>query len=204
MTYSNICSLPLSPLPCGHPSLLNSSRTVSTGAIYLATCFVTFIMYRTPCQMFGFKNRRKKTPHAGTILDSKTPCVPQCSTLKKAIRVVCGNGWHMWKLASLRSVFNLTQFQSTFSNRWASLRDYTWPPGQPRLLPHKARHSNSCWVIHAILMSCCFPPTLCATVDNWKNTISTLIGGYMVVLNCTTKVTSQNEGPQYFLTATAT
>ena len=56
---------------------------------------------------------------------------------KKAIRVVCGNGWHMWTLASVGSVFNLTQFQSTFSNRWASLRDYTWPPGQPRPLPQK-------------------------------------------------------------------
>lgn len=104
------------------------------------------------------------------------PCEdPLCATMqhfnkkKKAIRVVCSNGWHMWTLASLRSVFNLTQFQSTFSNRWASLRDYTWPPGQTPATATETRHSNSCWVIRAIQMS--FPLTHCE--DNWQTTAAT-------------------------------
>lgn len=124
ITYGNIWSLPLPLLPRGHPYLFISSKTVLVRALYQATCFVTFDIQHT------IPKGRKNTQHMISKSLLEDPLVCHNAALKKtAIRVVCSNGWRMWKLASLRSLFNLTPFQSTFSNRWASLRDYTWPPG---------------------------------------------------------------------------
>lgn len=166
----------LSAATHGLLSLFNSSRSVSARAIYLATCFVTFNTSSTHCQMLS-QQRGKKKQHKQHMISKFVPKDPLCATmqhLRYAVRLVCSNGFHMWKPASLRSVFNLTQFQSMFSNRWASLRDYTWPPGQPGPLPQKEQHSKSCWVICAIQTRHCRPPTLCTLVDNEKITIETI------------------------------
>ena len=117
----HLCSIPQEPC--------------RVGAIYLATCFVMFNMYGAQCRKCSEEKHCTWYQH----FYRRGPLVCHNAALKeKAIRVACSNGWHMCKLASLRSVFNLTQFQSMLSNRWASLRDYTWPPGQPRPLPQTA------------------------------------------------------------------